>query len=122
MWVQRRGCLRRLDGAESAASGACVPHELRMVSVLSGAIREVTHHDRSGRTPLALLCCHAFLSTAPAVPDIGATRLFADGVKPEPTQIFFDFVKGCSGGDLGLQVCGQPGPTADYLSLSENAI
>ena len=66
--------------------------------------REVTHHDRRRRTPLALLCCHTFFTTTPAVSDIGASRFLADGVQSKSTQILLDFVKRFAGWDLGLQV------------------
>lgn len=55
--IQRRGGAARLHGAEAAAAGAGVAHE----------------HDGG--------CGGGFVVAAPAVADVGTSRLFADGVQ-----------------------------------------
>lgn len=63
------------------------------------------HHNRGGRTSLAL-CFRRTLFAAPAVSNVGTSRLFTDGMKSEPSEILLDCIEGLPGGDLGLQMRG----------------
>lgn len=81
--VQRRRRARGLDGAEAAAARAGVAHE----------------HDGGGGG--------GFVAAAPAVGDVGAAGLFADGVEVEAAQVgFYLFVVGVVG-DGGLEPGGE---------------
>jgi hypothetical protein len=70
---------RRLDGAEAAAARA----------------RVAAQHDGG--------CCGGFVAAAPAVADVWAFCLFADGVQVQAAEVLFDLLVVCIRGDWCLE-------------------
>ena len=87
MRIQRRGSPTGLDTAKAAATRARVAHE----------------HDGGGGRGL--------VGAAPALANVGTTRLLADGVQVEPPQVGFDLGEvgvRSRGGDGCFQPFGKP--------------
>ena len=86
--VERGRAAVSLDTAEAAAAGAGVAHE----------------HDGGGGGRL--------VGAAPALADVGAAGLLADGVQVQAAQVGLDLPKVAvlaGRGDRGLEPLGQPG-------------
>lgn len=86
--VEGRGPAVRLDAAEAAPARAGVAHE----------------HDGGGGGVLVV--------AAPALADVGAPGLLADGVQAQPPQVRLDLAEvgiGARRGDRGLEPLGQAG-------------
>ncbi|RUP52371.1 hypothetical protein BC936DRAFT_145612 [Jimgerdemannia flammicorona] len=87
--VERLGVAVCLNGAEAAAAGALVAHE----------------HD---------CCCSGLmLTTAPAVADVGASRLLADGMQAQPAKVLLDTREVLTHGNISLE----PGREARLLAM-----